>query len=448
MKDKNILNRNIKDQFDRERLEPPAFIWENVKTSIDAGKKRKIFPFWIILAIVGGLALDFYLPQKVQEKNIETKTEFSTKQQNIASTTSVNQAVENNANELTNKTLASNSNVSNVRNSSIENIVNNSSKSANQKKINNILNQKQTPKEAEEIVQNENLGLKNTSEQSNNSENKYANLIVKADEEKSEQATRELWTAINPIDALTPNLLEISDNQLRMGDCYSFKNKRKKSANGFEFYGLGMINQQLLSAKNAAADNYMTNRKITENNGVAYGVGIAFRYYFNQSIFVKAGLQYQDRITYFNYTNNDEVKIDSLGRIINGTRIKKTTNIFNHIELPIMVGYQQNLGRFNLNFAGGIGIGIWNKRKGDILNSSIRPININSGTVIGDSLYTSGTSSSLIFNAALEYKFTPKYHLFIRPTLQYYFKDISTTNNPISEKYLTYGLQAGLFVKL
>ena len=67
MKDKNILNRNIKDQFDRERLEPPAFIWENVKTSIDAGKKRKIFPFWIVLAIVGGLALDFYLPQKVQE---------------------------------------------------------------------------------------------------------------------------------------------------------------------------------------------------------------------------------------------------------------------------------------------------------------------------------------------------------------------------------------------
>ena len=111
MKDKNILNRNIKDQFDRERLEPPAFIWENVKTSIDAGKKRKIFPFWIILAIVGGLALDFYLPQKVQEKIIETKTEFSTKQQNIASTTSVNQAVENNANELTNKTLASNPNL-------------------------------------------------------------------------------------------------------------------------------------------------------------------------------------------------------------------------------------------------------------------------------------------------------------------------------------------------
>ena len=63
MKDKNLFNKSVKDQFDQERINPPDFIWENVNSTLDNDRKKKIFPFWMIVSILAILALDFYIPQ-------------------------------------------------------------------------------------------------------------------------------------------------------------------------------------------------------------------------------------------------------------------------------------------------------------------------------------------------------------------------------------------------
>lgn len=458
MKDKNLFNKSVKDQFDQERINPPDFIWENVKTTLDNNRKKKIFPFWMIVSILAILALDFYIPQhdfSNMVNNVDRNSiESNSKLQSTANETP-KMEVENN----TGKSLKENVVITeyNLQNENVNSKNRHEFSNSNHfDKSNSIKINKSTHSEKSANLFIEKNEIKDLSESKivvseNKSQNENSSTVEKQTEEVENDkliASRLFFSEVEPLVSNELNLLNISDNQLNTEKCYKFDKKRKRSRFGLEVYGIGAINQQLLSAKNTDAQNYLNNRNFTEKNGFAYGGGAAIRYYFNPSLYLNAGLQYQERIVYFNYTNTDEVKVDSLGRIINGTRIKKTTNIIRQLELPILLGYQLNYGCFNLNFSGGVGIGLWNKRKGDIVDENIRPININSGTTIGDSLYSTKPSSSLILNASLEYIFTPKYNLFVRPTVQYLFKDISSSTNPLSERYLVYGLQAGVYIKL
>jgi len=458
MKDKKLFNKEVIDQFDQERMKPPAFIWENVKTTLGNDRKKKIFPFWMIASILAILALDFYIPQHDYSKMVNSVDRNTIESNSKLLSTAIEtpkMEVENN----TRKTLKENFVISEHKFQN-ENVISkirhefsntNHFDKSNSNKINKSTH---TEKSADLLI--EKNKIKDLSESKivvseNKFQNENSNIIDNQNKEDINEKLindRLFISEVEPLESIDLNLLDIADNQLNTEKCYKFDKKRKRSRLGLEVYGIGAINQQLLSAKNVDAQNYLNNRNFTEKNGFAYGGGAAIRYYFNTSLYLIAGLQYQERIVYFNYTNTDEVKVDSLGRIINGTRIKKTTNIIRQLELPILLGYQLNYGSFNFNFSGGVGIGLWNKRKGDIINENIRPININSGTTIGDSLYSTKQSSSLILNASLEYKFAPKYNLFLRPSVQYFFKDISTSKNPISERYLVYGLQAGVYIKL
>ncbi len=455
-KDKPYLDESVKRQFELERVEPPAFIWDNVKQTIADDSKKKVFPFWIIAALCLGLVADTFIPQRNEAlaADLTSVTEASIAQNTTGTaTTRTNRTVQGsisdtdenssdpavakldqmNVKETTstiqqkNSRTPTKSQYSFGRNSDLHTGLQ-SSHFSEQQAVSSIPNANETPAISEV----------------NSSEGD----ITKTDEsEVPPGAKKDLMEEIAALDLKDLALLDTKDAVINTEKCYSFGKKRTKSFCGLEAYGAGFANPLLLSSKNVETE-YLNNRKATEKAKGTIGAGLALRYYLSPHWYLKVGGQYQEITTQFNYINADEVRVDSAGKIINGTRIKQTTNRLQIFEIPLMVGYQKNYGSFSFNVSSGLGIGLWQKRKGDILDTNQKPISIGSGTIHGDSLYRSSTTLSLLFSAGLEYKLTPSHQLFIRPTFQYYLNDFSSAANPIAEKYVHFGLQAGLFIRL
>lgn len=453
-KDKPYLDDSVKRQFDLERVEPPAFIWDNVKETLVDDSRKKVFPFWIILTLCLGFVIDAYVPHRGMDasstliaQSVVSNEASSTRPELNTETAKTNTT--SNRNETTTQTIDLKSDPM----STIENVTaRKSHKNRSTGKLEGRSHDKTTFADARQqensIAINKGASTQKVMEstapnQTNTSEDHVYDQPETAVAQTSSSA---LMTAFEPLDAKDLTLLDTKEVSLFTEKCYSFGKKKRKTYWGIEAYGSGFGNSLLLSSKNGET-GYLSRRKATETANFSVGGGLALRLYLNPHWYLRGGVQYQEINTKFNYVNPDEVRVDSAGKIINGTRIKKTTNRLQVVELPLMVGYQQTYGNFSINLSTGAAIGLWQKRKGDILDANEKPISITTGTVKGDSLYRSSTSLSWLLSAAVEYKLTPAHQLFVRPTLQYYLNDFSSAENPIAEKYLHFGLQAGVFVR-
>jgi len=204
---------------------------------------------------------------------------------------------------------------------------------------------------------------------------------------------------------------------------------------------------------------YLRSKDSTSQMQLSYTIGARLSALFGNHIVAKIGLQYSEINEKFNYANNNAIRTvpvviqrflaDAAGtmRVVfdtsnltqAGTQYKLTYNHYKSIDVPILIGYETGNDRFKAAINTGLILNINTSYNGDLLDSSLNPIDIGSNNV-----YKSNTGVSLYLGLSLATKLNNRFHLFTEPYIRYRLSDMTGTHEPFTQKINVGGLSFGL----
>lgn len=234
----------------------------------------------------------------------------------------------------------------------------------------------------------------------------------------------------------------------------------EKNASGnkkyFEIYG--GIDYAIRSLKDTGNSAYLQKRKESTRFTSAYSAGMRYTRVFNNSMSVRVGVNYSQINEKFTYSQGGLIQItyiidangDTTGSYITtGTRYKTTHNKYRSIDIPLVVGYELGNGRLHANINAGAVINVYSWQRGEVLDTSFRPVNISTGK--GSSPYQFKTNAGVGFVGAVSvyYKLNDKFHVMVEPYYRHNFSPMNKDENlTIKQKYNTIGVRAGIRLDL
>ncbi|MEO6489215.1 MAG: hypothetical protein ABIO04_04670 [Ferruginibacter sp.] len=227
---------------------------------------------------------------------------------------------------------------------------------------------------------------------------------------------------------------------------------KRGSGNGYvEVYG--GPDHSFRSITDTGNSVYMKKREESSTFSSAFSAGIRYTKVFNNGMSFRTGLNYSQINEKFKYQEGNIIQVvyitnangDTTGSFsTSATRYKTTYNKFKTIDIPLLIGYEVENGRFTFNFNAGAIVNIYSWQRGDVLDTAYKPISITTGK--GSSPYQFKTNSGIGFLAAasIYYKLTDRMHLLAEPYFRYNFSPASKSDLTLKQKYNTAGIRLGL----
>lgn len=211
------------------------------------------------------------------------------------------------------------------------------------------------------------------------------------------------------------------------------------------------------SLQDTGNSDYLQKRKESTNFKSGFSAGMRFTKVFNNSMSVRAGINYSQinekftfnqgniiQVTYIINTNGDTIGSYST----TGSRYKTTINRFRSIDIPIVMGYEIGNGKLHANINAGAVVNIYSWQKGDVLDRAGNPVSITTGK--NASPYQFKTNAGIGFIAAVSvyYKLNDKLHIMAEPYFRYNISPINKEGITLKQKYQTAGLRLGIRLDL
>ncbi len=237
--------------------------------------------------------------------------------------------------------------------------------------------------------------------------------------------------------------------------CPSFEKDAAGNKKYFEFYaGPDYAIRSLHDTGNSA---YLQKRKESTKFKSAFSAGIRYTKVFNNSMSVRAGVNFSQINEKFTFNQGNLVQVtyiinnngDTIGSYTTtGTRYKTTINRYRSIDIPLLVGYEVGNGKLHANINAGPVINIYSWQNGDVLDMAGNPVSITTGK--GSSPYQFKTNAGIGFIGAVSiyYKLNNRLHLMAEPYFRYNFSQMNKERITLKQKYQTAGLRLGIRIDL
>jgi len=245
---------------------------------------------------------------------------------------------------------------------------------------------------------------------------------------------------------------KISDKSVNfLPGCPSFEKDAAGNKKYLEFYaGPDYAFRSLQDTANSA---YLQKRKESTKFKSAFSAGIRYTKVFNNSMSVRAGVNFSQINEKFTFNQGNIVQItyiinnngDTVGSYATtGSRYKTTINRYRSIDIPLMIGYEVGNGKLHANINAGPVINIYSWQKGDVLDMSGNPVSITTGK--GSSPYQFKTNAGIGFMGAVSvyYKLNERLHLMAEPYFRYNFSQMNKESITLKQKYQAAGLRLGI----
>lgn len=202
---------------------------------------------------------------------------------------------------------------------------------------------------------------------------------------------------------------------------------------------------------------YLKRRKESTKFSSAYSAGIRYTRVFNNSMSVRAGVNYSQINEKFTFTQGNWVQItylidvngDTLGSFITtGTRYKTTINRFRSVDIPVAIGYELGNGRWHANINAGVVVNVYSWQKGDVLDTAYNPVSITTGKNSSPYQFKTNAGVGFMGGVSVYYKLNERLHLMAEPYFRYNFSPMNKDNITLKQKYQTAGLRVGIRVDL
>ncbi|MGE5355266.1 MAG: hypothetical protein ACM3PT_03440 [Deltaproteobacteria bacterium] len=140
-------------------------------------------------------------------------------------------------------------------------------------------------------------------------------------------------------------------------------------------------------------------------------------------------------------TNPDGTIIENRGKkeiIEHKTWNKKIYNYYFFLDIPLSIGYAGKINRINYEVSSGLSYNIAFLKKGQIIGINQYPVDITKESGI----FKTRTGLSLISGIKIMVPCKNKM-LFIAPKIKYNLQSVTNDDYPLSQNYLTYGIEIG-----
>ena len=239
---------------------------------------------------------------------------------------------------------------------------------------------------------------------------------------------------------------------------------------GAYFYGNAnmYMPSEKLSSPSGEFNNLISQRRETESPLPSFALELGGGYEFHSGIFVQAGIMLNRTNIKFLYRKEDiintttSIVIDTIynseGEVtaINkdtsvihevGVREVSGTNRFNTIDIPVWVGMAYPLNeKFNLRASMGMALNISASSSGKMVDYEGEPYDYNS---TDNPMFKSNYGLSYMGALALESKINEHLSFDAGLNFRYFTKNINIEEtNPVNQKFLNFGLTAGLRYRL
>jgi hypothetical protein len=215
---------------------------------------------------------------------------------------------------------------------------------------------------------------------------------------------------------------------------------------------------KFLKTRDDGFATYREKRIKTENHLEAFSSSIAYNAKHRSGLFFSTGLDYCQIDKKFRdidsfdilksgdgvinvITKPDGTTIEERGKkeiIEHKTWDKKIYNYYFFFDIPLSVGYAGKIKKINYEVSSGISYNIAFLKKGQIIGINQYPVDINKESGI----FKTQTGLSLISGLKVLVPYKNKM-FFIAPKLKYNLQGLTNDDYPLSQKYLTYGIEIG-----
>ena len=238
-------------------------------------------------------------------------------------------------------------------------------------------------------------------------------------------------------------------------DCPSIEKNTAGNKTYIEVYGgPDMALRSLSDTGNSA---YLQKRRESTKFSSAYSAGVRYTKVFGNGVSIRTGINYSQINEKFTYVQGNLVQItyiidvngDTTGSYITtGTRYKTTHNKFKTIDVPLLVGYELGNGKLHANINAGVMINVYSWQKGEVLDSSFKPVSITTGKASSPYQYKTNIGLGFMAGVSFYYKLNEKIHVLAEPYFRYSLTPMSKENLTFKQKYNTAGLRLGMRVDL
>jgi hypothetical protein len=237
--------------------------------------------------------------------------------------------------------------------------------------------------------------------------------------------------------------------------CPSIEKDASGNKKYFEFYA--GPDYAFRSLQDTGNSSYLQKRKESTKFKSAFSAGVRYTKVFNNSMSVRAGVNYSQINEKFTFNQGNVVQVtyiinnngDTIGSYTTtGSRYKATINRYRSIDIPLVVGYEVGNGKLHANINAGPIINIYSWQKGDVLDAGGNPVSITTGK--GSSPYQFKTNAGIGFIGAVSvyYKLNDRLHIMAEPYFRYNLTPMNKESITLKQKYQTAGLRLGIRLDL
>ena len=476
MSNNQRFDDNIKEQFQDYTPQVHPRIWENI---VAEREKRKPVGFWlnffngrnifvltaVLLALSGGAYL---LLKKSGSQDDNTTAVNSPKNTTTAGTVAANTNNEktdtNNPDEGINNTA--NKNIVVPQTGGAAAGTDNSDKNNNSNGDNTTINKTGAVKikihsgaagSEETEATTTASGKKSNTTTSNDYTVSNADVMNDAQIIKDIYLRRILFEDLQKVstDKKSPSLSKRNLPNVLLPGCPSIEKDAAANKTYIEIYGGPDIAFRSLTDTGNSA--YLQKRKESTKFSSAFSAGIRYTKVFNNGMSIRTGINYSQINEKFTFVQGNLVQItyiidangDTTGSYITtGTRYKTTINKFRTVDVPLLIGYELGNGKFHANINAGVIVNVYSWQKGDVLDTSYRPISITTGKTSSPYQFKTNIGVGFMIGTSFYYKLNEKVHLLAEPYYRYSLAPMSKEKLTITQKYNTAGLRIGLRVDL
>ena len=138
--------------------------------------------------------------------------------------------------------------------------------------------------------------------------------------------------------------------------------------------------------------------------------------------------------------NNDTLPVgETISNVRETTTKNEVFNIYNLLEIPLLLGYENNFGKGRLGVSMGIGINIHLKTKGQI-------INLDGQLEDTKTLIAFKNNVGLSFIASIKYErfLNQHFSIGVSPFVKHYTQSFTHKDYGLKQNYTLYGVNAGV----
>lgn len=244
-------------------------------------------------------------------------------------------------------------------------------------------------------------------------------------------------------------------------DCYSFQSfLRGLSIDGY--IAPEYASRQLVY-KDPSQITYAEQRKNNENYSFAYSLGFRANAHFKRGLALRTGLVISTIVEKFTYqdpsvqvtrvlnisvdttiiNNEMTIVVDTISMVEYGRRDLVGYNSYRFYDIPLMVGYELDRGRWILHLNTGVLLNVATARRGQFLDPDGNLVSINSNEAGNYGAFRKKVGSSLLMSLGVNYALTNKLHFLVEPQLRVWMQPLTVNAYPIDQKYVNLGLALG-----